>query len=346
MKDQRVKFNLSTITVHAVGWCLLLVTPMLFVVQTVQEIEPSMKRFAYLPLFMMTLFHVTFFYTNYFVLVPRFFFRQRYGLYVLSILAILLVSMALSYMLATVSGFEPEAVAANNPTLSLIRPIANTNALLMLFAAIVTSLALAYSDQLKKRDKEIMEARLASLQSQINPHFLFNTLNSIYAKALPTSPLSAEMVAKLSDMMRYAMRDVTRTSFPLEDEVEYVRNYIDLQKVRMDASVQLEVFIEGDFEGYQITPMLLIPFVENAFKHGVNPEQRSKILIDLKMEGDELRLTVINHKVKVQKEINERSGVGLQNTRSRLGMIYPKQHLLMITETEKEYKVTLSIHLA
>lgn len=346
MKQQRIRFNWTTISVHALGWSLLLVTPMLFVVQTVQEIEPSMKRFAYLPLFMMTLFHILFFYTNYFVLVPRFFFRQRYGLYVLSILGILLVSLGLSYLLATLSGFAPEAAAENNPTLRLIRPIANTNALLMLFTAIVTSLALAYSDQLKKRDKEIMEARLASLQSQINPHFLFNSLNSIYATALATSPKSAEMVAKLSDMMRYAMRDVSRTKCALEDEVDYVRNYIDLQKVRIDPSVQLEVKIHGDFEGYQITPMLLIPFVENAFKHGVNSEQRSKIVIELGIQENELRLTVINNKVNVQQEIREHSGVGLENTRSRLEMIYPKRHLLMISDTEKEYKVTLSIHLS
>jgi sensor histidine kinase YesM len=131
----------------------------------------------------------------------------------------------------------------------------------------------------------------------------------------------------------------------LEDELNYISNFIELQRVRLDKSVTLEYRVPEDIPALQIAPMLLIPFVENAFKHGVNAEQESYIHIELTMNKKELQLRVANNKVKVQRNISERSGLGIENTKHRLNLMYPSKHLLVIDDGEKQFVVSLYINL-
>jgi sensor histidine kinase YesM len=190
-----------------------------------------------------------------------------------------------------------------------------------------------------------LSAQIASLKSQINPHFLFNTLNNIYATAIDTSPKAADMVDKLSEMMRYTMKDTQMDYILLEDEINYINNFIELQKIRLDRSVKLEYNKLENIPALHIAPMLLIPIVENAFKHGVNSEQKSHIKIAMSVNKTELQMVVVNNKVSIQKEISERSGLGITNTWHRLNLIYPSKHLMVINETEKEFSVSLHINL-
>jgi sensor histidine kinase YesM len=190
-----------------------------------------------------------------------------------------------------------------------------------------------------------MSAQIASLKSQINPHFLFNTLNNIYATAIDASPRTADMVDKLSEMMRYTMKDIQQDLVLLEDEINYITNFIELQKLRLDRSVKLEYYALEVIPDLRIAPMILIPFIENAFKHGVNSEQKSRIKIEITMNKTEFQLSVVNNKVNVQRDIAERSGLGIENTKHRLNLIYPSRHLLVINDDDKEFFVSLYINL-
>ncbi|MBI3259153.1 MAG: hypothetical protein HYZ54_06745 [Ignavibacteriae bacterium] len=122
-------------------------------------------------------------------------------------------------------------------------------------------------------------------------------------------------------------------------------NFIELQKLRLDRSVKLEYYSLEIVPEFQIAPMLIIPFVENAFKHGVNSEQKSHIKIEMTMNKTEFRLSIVNNKVNVQKDISERSGLGIENTKHRLNLIYPSKHLLVINDIEKDFSVSLYINL-
>jgi len=215
----------------------------------------------------------------------------------------------------------------------------------MLTISIITSTLLAVNNRLKQTEAEKFSAQIASLKSQINPHFLFNTLNSIYATAIDTSPKAADMLDKLSEMMRYTMKGTQKDFVSLEGEVNYIGNYIELQKIRLDKEIKLDYTFKGNFSAHQIAPMLLMPFIENAFKHGVNAEQRSHVKIELIIEENELHLLVSNRKVEMQKETSEQSGLGIENTKHRLQLTYPAKHLLSIIETENDFLVSLHIRL-
>jgi LytS/YehU family sensor histidine kinase len=162
---------------------------------------------------------------------------------------------------------------------------------------------------------------------------------------MDTAPKAADMVDKLSEMMRYTMKDTQRDFVRLEDEINYINNFIELQKMRLDKSVKLEYCTLENVPEFQIAPMLLIPFIENAFKHGVNSEQRSHITIEMAMNKTELQLNVMNDKVDIQHEISDRNGLGIENTKHRLNLIYPAKHLLVIQDSEVEFYVSLHINL-
>jgi LytS/YehU family sensor histidine kinase len=243
------------------------------------------------------------------------------------------------------SDFNPETFAKTNPTIEKIIPVIIINAVSLWLLTIVSSILWAAYNRLRQAESEKLSAKIASLRSQINPHFLFNTLNNIYATAIDTSPKAADMVDKLSAMMRYTMKETQQDFVLLEDEINYINNFIELQRLRLDRSVKLEYDTLQNIPDLQIAPMLLIPFIENAFKHGVNSEQKSHIKIELAINKAELQLTVVNNKVNVQKDITERSGLGINNTWHRLNLVYPSKHLLVINDTEKEFSVSLHINL-
>ena len=251
----------------------------------------------------------------------------------------------LSGVILHFSDFNLQTLAKTNPIVEKIIPVIIVNAILLWLLSIVSSILWTIYTRLKQTEGEKLSAQIASLKSQINPHFLFNTLNNIYATAMDTSPKTADMVDKLSEMMRYTMKDTQLDFVLLEDEINYVNNFIELQKLRLDRSVKLEYRTLENIPAMQIAPMLLIPFIENAFKHGVNSEQKSHIKIEMTTNKNEFKLTVVNNKVNIQQDTSERSGLGIENTKHRLNLIYPSKHLLVTHDTEKEFSVSLYINL-
>ncbi|WP_026898973.1 sensor histidine kinase [Daejeonella oryzae] len=193
-------------------------------------------------------------------------------------------------------------------------------------------------------------ANLDFLRSQINPHFLFNALNTLYGTALhENADRTGEGIQKLGEMMRFMLQENIQEKISLAREVEYLNNYIGLQKLRTDISsnIQIESIIEEQVSNLQISPMMLIPFVENAFKHGISLREPSHIRITLQTKGDTLFFDVQNsiHLKPDNDPEKNKSGIGLNNIKQRLQLLYPKKHELMIRETGSEFFVHLTLQL-
>jgi two-component system LytT family sensor kinase len=194
-------------------------------------------------------------------------------------------------------------------------------------------------------------ANLDFLRSQINPHFLFNALNTIYSLSLQEKAQgTSEPVEKLGDMMRFMLLENTQDKISLTREIEYLENYIGLQRLRTDTNPQIQIHVDIQHEvdpSLQIAPMLLIPFVENAFKHGISLRHSSHLKISLEIKEHSMYFDVNNSKhVKTDNDPEEhKNGIGLVNVRQRLEHVYPRKHELLVRETSKEFFVHLKIEL-
>jgi len=204
--------------------------------------------------------------------------------------------------------------------------------------------------QMLKTELGKSDANLNFLKSQINPHFLFNALNTLFGTALQeNAERTGEGIQKLGDMMRFMLHENTQDKISLTREVEYLNNYIDLQKLRTSRSgdIRIDTNIEEQLNNLQITPMLLIPFIENAFKHGISLQQPSYIKITLQTKESTLYFDVSNSiYIKSDNDPEKlKSGIGLENVKQRLSLLYYGKHELMIRETAKEFFVHLTLQL-
>jgi len=198
--------------------------------------------------------------------------------------------------------------------------------------------------QKKEMEAEKLSSDLAFLKSQINPHFLFNILNNICSLARKKSDHTENAIIKLSQIMRYMLQDSKDEKVSLGKEVEYLESYIQLQQLRISDQVKISFTVEGDPESFFIEPLLLIPFVENAFKHGVSYHEPSVIEIRLALSSESLFFTVQNNIVKHKDETLEPgSGIGLKNVMRRLDLLYPEQHNITITDDGKLYLAELTL---
>jgi LytS/YehU family sensor histidine kinase len=220
--------------------------------------------------------------------------------------------------------------------------------LLVLFASISSRNSTEWhqaEEQRKIAEKNKLSAELSYLKAQINPHFLFNTLNSIYTLALKKSDNAAEAVIQLAALMRYVLTDAQQAFVPIQQEINYISGYIDLQKMRLSEMTRLDFQITGQSVGNKIAPFLLIPFIENAFKFGLSTETDSTIEIFIKLGEGSLAMVITNpaiqnHVLKVQS-----TGIGIELTRQRLALIYPQRHSLDITTKANTFIVSLEIQL-
>lgn len=208
------------------------------------------------------------------------------------------------------------------------------------------------NEQLNVLKKELGQSNASFdfLRSQINPHFLFNVLNTLYGTAIQESAeRTSEGIQKLGDMMRFMLQENMQDKIPLSREIEYLNNYISLQKLRVDNNpiVQINTEIQDSENDFQIAPMLLIPFVENAFKHGISFREPSHIKVMLEIKDSTLYFNVNNSKHSKQENDPEidKSGIGLENVSQRLKLLYPNKHELIIRDTTEEFFIRLTINL-
>lgn len=190
---------------------------------------------------------------------------------------------------------------------------------------------------------EVEKAELSFLKSQINPHFLYNTLNYIYSLALPVSDKLAGAVIRLSDLMRYTLTESPDGKVSLLKEVDYLESYVELFRMRFDPLFYVNFEVEGLNDQQRVAPLLLIPFLENAFKHGVLNDPDHPVRISVKMNRQELKVNVFNKINQNQKDHS--SGIGLMNVQRRLYLIYPDKHKLEVQNDGKFYQVNLRIEL-
>jgi two-component system LytT family sensor kinase len=203
--------------------------------------------------------------------------------------------------------------------------------------------SLRKSEENKSLREEKIQAELAFLKTQINPHFLYNTLNYIYSLAYPVSEELANAVVKLSQLMRYMLTDSADGTVDLQKEVDYIENYISIYQLRFEDAFFVDFDTTDNLAGKRIASLILVPFVENAFKHGIVNDPAQPIEIDLKITSNQLTFTVNNQINHLEKDAS--TGIGLPNIRRRLELIYPGKHELLITNDDESYAVTLRIDL-
>ncbi len=187
--------------------------------------------------------------------------------------------------------------------------------------------------------QEKTKAELAFLKTQINPHFLYNTLNYIYSLAYPVSDKLASAIIKLSDLMRYMLHESTDGKVALQKEVEYLHNYIDIFRLRFEQHFFVDFTIEGSLNGQRVASLVLIQFVENALKHGVVNDPEAPVRISLQLGGSQLCFEVTNRIGTQQKD--HTTGIGLANVRRRLDLLYPNAYNLEIQKTDHTYHTRL-----
>jgi len=208
----------------------------------------------------------------------------------------------------------------------------------MIFAASISFLKKHLDDEehLANLERDNINIRLKYLRSQLNPHFLFNTLNSIYSLCLQKADQAPEVVVKLADLMRYMIYDGTEEKVPLNKEIEFIKNYIDIEKVRHNADIRFAV--EGEADGVMIEPLLFTPFIENGFKHAFeNTYTQAFIYITLKIEKEKISLSIINNTtIDIETQAKRIQGTSIANSKNVLETLYPKSYALDIIQTDKE----------
>ena len=340
---KRMKNKLPVILLHLGIWLLIVGAPIFISAMFMEGDRPGFQ--LPMPIWITIGLLLIIFYLNYYVFIPQFLFTRKYVVYTIILVGLFFVMMKTTGLILDLLHHNPpprlEGAQADRMFSAIF-----TNIFLMYITVFFSSIALRMTNRWQQTEEQRHKAQLSYLTSQINPHFLFNTLNSIYGLTIVEAPKAADMVGKLSEMMRYTL-DSSRNEFvSLNQELEYLRGYIDLQKVRLDENISLEVNIGEDAGGLQIAPLILLPFIENAFKYGVNAEQNSNLKIHINIEAKMLKLTVFNNKVDVDSQHLKKSGFGIENTKKRLQLIYPERHALDLVENDYDYTVKLQLQLA
>lgn len=235
----------------------------------------------------------------------------------------------------------------NIPRGMFLMSLNRTGSLCIFFILFGGMIRLGFSYVKNQNEKKLLEninlnTEINFLKSQINPHFLFNTLNGIYSLAHNQSPQTETAILKLSDIMRYVLYESGTEKVELQKDVQYVSNYIDLQRLRLSSKVTIDYEVKGNFEGHYIAPLLLISFIENAFKHGISYTNSSLVKIEISVFEETLTLFVENPVIESD---SFAGGMGLKNARRRLQLLYPGKHYLNIFNSGHLHVVNLKLNL-
>jgi hypothetical protein len=311
--------------------------------------KPEKIDYVYTILFQLTLIPAV--YLNIELLLPKLGNRKRILLYLFSLAVIIIFFAWINY------NFFEKWSAKVFPDYFFISYFTFREIILFFSVYIVISTLLKLSrswflvsglqKELLEKEKQKTEVELKALKAQINPHFFFNTLNSIYSMALDKDDRLPGTVLQLSDLMRYFLYGSRDNFIPLEKDLTVVKEYIALQKLRSNAQLDIETKISGEISDQQIAPLLLITFLENAFKHGAKGSSGNTFIkLDIKVEKNKLNFTVENNKGIID-EVNtgDHNGLGLENVKRQLELLYPGKHLLNIKDEQDRFVVALQLSL-
>jgi hypothetical protein len=300
-------------------------------------------------------FHAGASYFNNYYLIQWFLLKRQYLTYLLSlILIIALATFPLAIIYHRFFNLGDEV----RDSIWTWRFFLANGVSILLTVAVTTSLKLLKSWYQEERRTQALQkvnaqTELKFLKSQINPHFLFNSLNNLYALTLMKSDKAPEVVLRLSSILRYVLYETTEGKVPLEKEIEYLRDYIELEKIRLGERAIIETDLDGDFKQLQVEPMIFLTLVENSFKHGAARQESGawvKLLIERESDN-EIHFHVSNSRSREKSASidilnpNNNGGIGLENLRKRLQLLYQGRHRLAIREDTDSYAVDLHIQL-
>ncbi len=283
--------------------------------------------------------------TNY-LLIPKLLYKRYYFLFGITfILMILVSSVAKMNILAQVTN-NPALLTLSGNLKARIYDNVIPHFFLVLSGAAV-KLMMDYTkmqQRMVEMAKEKAEAELNFLKSQINPHFLFNSLNSVYFLIEKNNVEARGALHKFSAMLRYQLYEMNGDRIPVEKELDYLKDYVDLQKLRKDENYVVEFNCSPDVKGFSIEPLLLIPFVENAFKHISHHKNRLNFIkLNLSMANGDFYFKIENSKETLEKTTEKHAGIGLNNVKRRLELLYPGKHQSKITNNTEVFTVELAL---
>jgi len=351
---RKINQGILMTVIHFLLWMIMIIVPLILFQSPEHKVNWTQQAISWIAL-------IFIFYLNYFLLIPQLLNKSRFLLFGLSIFLLIFISFIIAFSLQGRASLIVELKASNFPTPHEGYEILAKNMLkgrgavamiaCFLILAISTSIKVTeqwYTNEKERKDMvtQKLSAELSLLKQQINPHFFFNTLNSIYSLASRKSEKTPEAIIKLSELMRYIIYESDKEYVPLRKELDYISNYVELQRLRVKDDVEVIYKIEGEFNKVMIEPMMLLPFIENAFKHGIDYSQQCKIEIRVIVSASKLTLIVENPKIKKQQiSIEESSGKGLVNSRKRLELLYPGAHELIIHDDTKLFRIELTLNL-
>ncbi|MBB2151047.1 sensor histidine kinase [Pedobacter gandavensis] len=340
--------NKGPLIVHLIFWSFILFLLVLGVLfnKEPQTIYTVAVNYGY-----SGLINISIFYINYTLLIPLLVKEQRkYGLYMGAILLLIVVMSAIKTVLASLNADivlmmtyhgKKEFMALGKYALGAIF----TSGFFVVVSSLLKFGIDWFGNERIQRDleSEKKEMELQFLKSQLNPHFLFNSLNNIYSLAYQKSDKTADAILKLSEIMRYMIYESNDSWVSLSKEIEYLHSYIELQKLRFRDGASVQFQLNGEIDDQQIVPLILISFVENAFKHGVANDPKDPIKINIIANQKILHFSITNKKNQHNKD--EVGGVGLNNVERRLQLLYPDRYKLNIVNSATHYTSELMLDL-
>lgn len=305
--------------------------------------------------------HILYFYTVAYGVLPKFLYRKKYVKLVLSLLSCTLL-YAFLFRVIEIRFADPylyQILVTENPAFKwkklngtfwqqLTNPIYVINALEQSNFVFLVAISLKFIKMWIEKRQLTVQAELSALKSQIHPHFLFNTLNNLYALTLKQSPQSPTIVLGLSDILRYMLYECNTDNVPLTRDIAVMQHYVALEKLRYEERLDLNFSITGDVSTQKIPPLLMLPLIENAFKHGTSETiEDAWINIDLFLKNDKLKFKISNSKpIDDDNKVKKTGGqIGLNNVKKRLELLFPYAHHLQVFNAEEMFVVILDIDL-
>jgi len=343
MKSVRIQFGkYSNIFIHIVIWAIIFLLPYIFSSENNgpgDDIDLAFRNLNTVT----NLLWMGLFYLNAEWLIPHFLYSKKHFIYIIVLILLFVLIMELHGLLfgSLVPGHQFNFYRSSEH-----------NIIPFLFTVAVSLTFKIFRDKIKSdadandRQKENLKSELSFLRSQISPHFLFNVLNNIVAMVRMKNEELEPTVIKLSSLLQYMLYETDEEKVLLKNEVEYLQGYIDLQKMRFGPNLIVTVQFAVIDDWLSIEPMLLIPFIENAFKHGNGMLKNSEIDIYLKTENQILDFRIKNKYLDTDTVKDKSSGIGLANVKRRLALLYEQKHTLMVEKSENWFIVSLQIILA
>ncbi|MBB6372203.1 sensor histidine kinase [Chryseobacterium shigense] len=359
-------------------WPHIILIPLLLTIPVVSspDFDGTLSVFRVSPFqreFIRFVLVIIFFYINLNIFLPKLYGRKKYGIFAFCIILSFGIMVFLPYYLTSQNIFisEPSSMRMGPPEMGALpdsnmpsprgdmppnrNPVPRNDGSYyqMIFASalpflfsFLSSLFIYRNMEKKELERSKARAELLNLKYQLQPHFLFNILNSVYSLALMKSDDTPNGILKLSNVMRYVVQESSKDFVELNREIEYLKDYIALQLIRTDNSLDFTYAEEGNTENLQIAPFILVNFIENAFKYGFNAEENSKISIKITVKEKTLDFHIFNHIVSRNTAGDNSLKIGMKNTVEHLKQVYPEKHSLDIRNDGKSFDVNLKIDLS